>query len=67
MEIGGFDHKGLKRLYEDDDSSKVDSTVADKLRLMLAFLQDMATTAELLAPPRWKAHPLTGDARGACL
>lgn len=64
MEIGSFDHKGLKRLYEEDDTSKVDPAVADKLRLMLAFLQDMAATAELLAPPKWKAHQLSGDRRG---
>ncbi|NIJ07727.1 proteic killer suppression protein [Sphingomonas vulcanisoli] len=64
MEIGSFAHKGLKRLYEEDDAAKVDAAAADKLRLMLAFLQDMATTVELKMPPKWKAHQLTGDRKG---
>ncbi len=64
MEIGSFDHKGLHRLFEDDDTSKVDAASADKLRLMLAFLQDMGSVDELKTPPKWKAHQLTGDRKG---
>ena len=36
----------------------------DKLRKMLAFLQDMATVEELRTLPVWKAHRLTGDRKG---
>ena len=64
MEIGSFDHKGLRRLFEADDVAKLDAATADKLRLMLAFLQDMGGVEELRAPPRWKAHQLTGARRG---
>jgi proteic killer suppression protein len=64
MEIGSFDHKGLRRLFESDDASKLDPATADKLRLMLAFLQDMGGIDELRTPPKWKAHQLTGDRRG---
>jgi proteic killer suppression protein len=64
MEIGSFDHKGLRRLYESDDPSKVDAAAADKLRLMLAFLQDMGGVDELKVPPNWGAHQLTGDRKG---
>jgi proteic killer suppression protein len=65
MEIGSFRHKDLRRLFDDDDASKVDPGCADKLRLILAFLQDMAGDDELKAPPKWGAHPLTGDRKGA--
>lgn len=64
MEIGSFVHKGLRRLFEDDDASKVDAGSVQKLRLILAFLQDMARIEELKAPPRWGAHQLTGDRKG---
>ena len=64
MEIGSFAHKGLRRLFEDDDASKVDAASVQKLRVMLAFLQDMAGVEDLKAPPRWAAHQLTGDRRG---
>ena len=36
----------------------------DKLRKMLAFLQDMATVEELRTLPVWKAHRLAGDRKG---
>jgi proteic killer suppression protein len=54
-------HKGLKRLYLDDDAKGVPPGAADKLRKMLTFLQDMAEENELRAIPVWKAHRLTGD------
>jgi proteic killer suppression protein len=64
MDIGSFAHKGLRRLFEDDDASKLDPGSVEKLRLMLAFLQDMASVDELKVPPKWGAHPLTGDRKG---
>ena len=64
MEIGSFAHKGLKRLYVDDDASKVDPASAVKLRLILGFLEAMADPEEMKAPPKWAAHQLTGDRRG---
>ncbi len=33
----------------------------DKLRKMLAFLDDMGGPEELRALPSWKVHSLTGD------
>ena len=36
----------------------------DKLRKMLAFLQDMEDADELRAVPTWKAHVMTGDRKG---
>ncbi len=36
----------------------------DKLRKMLAFLDDMEDPEELRMLPSWKAHTLTGDRKG---
>ena len=54
----------MKRLIVDDDRSGVPADTADKLRRMIAFLQDMATEDELRAVPSWKAHLLTGGRKG---
>ena len=37
---------------------------ADKLRKMLAFLDDMEDPEELHSLPSWKAHTLTGERKG---
>ncbi|PWR21344.1 type II toxin-antitoxin system RelE/ParE family toxin [Zavarzinia aquatilis] len=64
MKIRNVLHKGLRRLIEDDDASGVQPAVADKLRRIVSFLQDMAQEDELRAVPSWKAHLLTGDRKG---
>jgi toxin HigB-1 len=43
----------------------VPQDTVDKLRKMLAFLDDMQEPDELRALPSWKVHTLTGDRRGA--
>lgn len=64
MKIRSFAHKGLKRLYEDDNVKGVPPDSADKLRKMFAFLDAMQEDDELLAIAAWKAHTLTGDRKG---
>jgi proteic killer suppression protein len=64
MRIRNFVHKGLKRLYEEDGARGVPAEAVDKLRKMLAFLDDMEDEEELRALPNWKAHTLTGDRKG---
>ena len=64
MRIRNFSHKGLKKLYEDDNPKGVPAHSADKLRKMLAFLDDMEAVEELRSLPAWKAHLLTGDRKG---
>ena len=64
MRIRNFAHKGLKKLYEDDVARGVPPDSVDKLRKMLAFLDDMEEAEELRALPSWKVHVLTGDLRG---
>jgi proteic killer suppression protein len=62
--IRNFIHKGLKKLYEDDSVTGVPPESADKLRKMLAFLDDMEDAVELRSLPTWKVHTLTGDRKG---
>jgi proteic killer suppression protein len=64
VKIRSFAHKGLKRLYAEDTVKGVPPDSADKLRKMLAFLDDMQDPEELRALPAWKPHALTGDRRG---
>lgn len=64
VKIRNFVHKGLKRLYEEDSAKGVPPDTVDKLRKMLAFLDDMQGPEELRSLPVWKAHILTGDRKG---
>jgi proteic killer suppression protein len=64
VKIRNFVHKGLKKLYSDDATKGVPSDTVDKLRKMLAFLDDMEDSEELRMLPSWKAHTLTGDCKG---
>lgn len=65
MRIRNFAHKGLKRLYTEDSQQGVPPDTADKLRKMLAYLDNMEEPEELRALTVWKVHMLTGDRKGA--
>lgn len=64
MKIRSFAHKGLKKLYTEDNVRGVPPDTVDKLRKMLAFLDDMQDPGELRSLPAWKAHTLTGNRKG---
>jgi toxin HigB-1 len=64
VRIRNFVHKGLKKLYVDDVARGVPPDSVNKLRRMLAFLDDMEDAEELRALPSWKVHILTGDLTG---
>ena len=64
MKIRTFTHAGLRRLYVADQAKGLPADAVDKLRKMLAFLQDMGTVDELRTLPTWKAHRLGGDRKG---
>ena len=61
--IKSFRHKGLKRLYEDDDPRGVMAEHLTKLRNVLARL-DAAGSAEDLNLPGFGLHFLKGPLRG---
>lgn len=64
MRIRNVLHKGLRRLIEQDDASKLDANVVEKLRRMISFLQDMEQEDELRTVPHWDAHQLSGGRKG---
>jgi toxin HigB-1 len=64
MKIRSFVHKGLKKLYAEDSVKGLAPDTVDKLRKMLAFLDDMEDPEELRTLPSWKVHMLTGDRKG---
>ena len=56
-------HKGLKRLYEEDDVRGVQAEHAVKLRDILAKLDAAANEADMDLPGL-RLHPLKGDLKG---
>ena len=56
-------HRGLKRLFEDDDRSKLRPDLVDKIALMLGRL-DAAVTVDDMNVPGFGLHRLTGDLKG---
>ena len=48
----------------DDDATGLPARYVDKIRKILAFLQDMERVDELRAIPSWKPHRLGGNRRG---
>jgi proteic killer suppression protein len=64
MKIRSVRHKGLRKLMLDDDASGIQPQAVDKVRKILAFLQDMEREDELRTIPTWKAHQLAGDRKG---
>jgi toxin HigB-1 len=64
VKIRSFTHKPLRRLYAEDVTKGLPSEAVDKLRKMLAFLQDVQEMETLRALPAWKAHVLTGSRKG---
>ena len=61
--IRNFRHKGLERLFRDDDRSGVSTKDAPRLLRQLDRL-DAATRAEDMGMPGWGLHPLKGDRKG---
>jgi len=64
VRIRSFAHKGLKRLYLEDSARGLPADSVDKIRKMLAFLDDMQDPEELRSLPAWRVHTLAGDRKG---
>ena len=61
--IESFKHKGLKRLFEEDDRSKLPPDVIDKIRLILSALEEAGSINDL-NQPSFRLHRLKGDFEG---
>jgi proteic killer suppression protein len=64
VKIRNFIHRGLKRLYTEDNPKGVPPDTVDKLRKMLGFLDAMEDPEELRALTVWKVHTMTGNRKG---
>ncbi len=62
--IGKFRHKGLRRLYEDDDPSGVPAQAMRKIKAILAALEFADNLSQVATMPGWKLHPLRGGRKG---
>ena len=61
--IKSFRHRGLQRLYERGDRSRINATLVEKVETALGLL-DVAETPEAVNLPGYRLHPLRGDLRG---
>lgn len=61
--IGTIRHKGLRKLFEDDDPSGLNPEHVRKIRQILAVM-DAAEQVEQLDLPTFRLHQLRADLRG---
>jgi proteic killer suppression protein len=61
--IRSFKHRGLKRLYEDDDRRGIRPDLVEDVEDILARL-DKAETPQAMNLPGYRLHPLKGNLRG---
>ena len=64
MEIESIRHKALRSFVETGKPKGLDAKVSSRLLKMIAFLAAADSADELLTPPNWGAHLLTGDRAG---
>lgn len=62
--IASFRHKGLQRLFEQDDACLVPTDLAARLRRILAALEAAEQLSELRLFPGWRLHQLRGERKG---
>jgi proteic killer suppression protein len=58
-----FRHRGLKRLFEDDDRRGLNAQQLEKIRRVLARLNRSSEPAHMNLPG-WRLHPLKGELAG---
>jgi proteic killer suppression protein len=61
--IRRFRHRGLKRLYEDDDGRGLRADQVERIKRVLARL-DRASQPDHMNLPGWRLHPLKGEFAG---
>jgi proteic killer suppression protein len=61
--IVSFKHKGLKRLFEQNNRSGLRADLTDKIERILSVL-DAASAPQALDLPGYRLHQLKGDRKG---
>jgi proteic killer suppression protein len=64
MRLAGFRHKGLRRLYADDNAKGLSVAIVDKLRKLLFAMETAQDIEQLQRFPGWRLHPLKGELKG---
>lgn len=61
--VRNFRHKGLQRLFQQDDGSKLPPDMVARIRLILSTLH-AAQAIEAMDIPTFRLHPLKGKLQG---
>jgi proteic killer suppression protein len=61
--VRNFRHKGLQRLFQQDDGSKLPPEMVARIRLILSTLH-AAQAIEAMDIPTFRLHPLKGELKG---
>ncbi|MBI2799475.1 MAG: type II toxin-antitoxin system RelE/ParE family toxin [Gammaproteobacteria bacterium] len=61
--IQSFRHRGLRRLFEDDDRRRLPVAQVDKITRVLARLNQIMQPQDMDLPG-YRLHPLRGDLKG---
>jgi proteic killer suppression protein len=61
--VRNFRHKGLQRLFQQDDGSKLPPDMVARIRLILSALQ-ASQEIEAMDIPTFRLHPLKGKLQG---
>ncbi len=64
MDIRSIKHRGLKRFVERNDPRELRPELVSRVRRIVTALVLAPGVAEVLGPPGWRIHQLTGDRAG---
>ncbi len=64
MKIRSIRHKGLRRLIEKNDGRDVSHDLEARIRRVITAIVLAAHIEDILGPPGWRIHPLSGDRAG---
>lgn len=64
MRICSTQHRGLKRLIENDDDRELRRDLVNRIRRILTALLSAESIEGLEGPPGWRIHQLSGDRAG---
>ena len=64
MEIRSFRHKGLERLFKDEDARGLPPDRVKKLGVILTVMAEAEHVSEIGLFPGWRLHRLRGERTG---